>query len=100
MLVPCTWELVSRDQLSSYYICDYPIPCTLYPWLYGKGDSFAAPKQTDAFINFGDLTLPTLHSSYTRGVVETELVQLFPNISRRGLKLNLWYVDDLAGLRR
>ena len=95
MLVPCTWALVSRDQLAIIYaIILYPVP---YTWLYGKGDSFAAPKKTDASINFGDLTLPTLHSSYTRGVVETELVRLFPNISRRGLKLNLWYADDLAG---
>lgn len=34
---------------------------------------------------------------YTRSVVEDELVQLFPDISRRGLKLNLWYEDDIAG---
>ena len=34
---------------------------------------------------------------YTRSAVENELVKLFPDISRRGLKLNLWYEDDIAG---
>jgi len=40
---------------------------------------------------------PELINDYTRSIVEDELVQLFPDISRRGLKLNLWYEDDIAG---
>ena len=34
---------------------------------------------------------------YTRASVESELVQLFPDVSRKGLKFDLWYEDDLAG---
>ena len=34
---------------------------------------------------------------YDRGGVEAELVQLFPDVARKGLKFELWYVDDLAG---
>ena len=34
---------------------------------------------------------------YDRGGVEAELVQLFPDVARKGLKFDLWYVDDLAG---
>lgn len=33
----------------------------------------------------------------TRASVQEELVQLFPDVSRRGLKFNLWYLDELAG---
>ena len=36
-------------------------------------------------------------TEYTRKKVESELVQLFPDIARKGLKLNIWYLDDLAG---
>jgi len=34
---------------------------------------------------------------YTRAIVKDQLVQLFPDISSRSLKLNLWYEDDIAG---
>ena len=40
---------------------------------------------------------PLCINQYTRKDVEYELIGLFPDISRRGLKLNLWYEDDLAG---
>ena len=36
-------------------------------------------------------------TEYTRKKVESELVQLFPDIARKGLKLKMWYLDDLAG---
>lgn len=36
-------------------------------------------------------------TQYSRKKVESELVQLFPDIARKGLKLKIWYVDDLAG---
>ena len=34
---------------------------------------------------------------YTRAQVQSEIVELFPDIQRRGLQLELWYTDDLAG---
>ena len=34
---------------------------------------------------------------YTRAKVEQELIALFPDVSRKNLKLSLWYEDDLAG---
>ena len=34
---------------------------------------------------------------YTRSSVQRELVELFLDIQRRGLKFELWYTDDLAG---
>ena len=34
---------------------------------------------------------------YDRAGVEAELVKLFPDVARRGLRLDLSYVDDLAG---
>ena len=34
---------------------------------------------------------------YSRVAVQAELVQLFPDVSRRGLKFDMWYEDDLAG---
>ena len=34
---------------------------------------------------------------YDRAGVEAELVQLFPDVARRGLRFDLSYVDDLAG---
>ena len=34
---------------------------------------------------------------YTRAQVQSEIVDLFPDIQRRGLHLELWYTDDLAG---
>ena len=40
---------------------------------------------------------PEMTDDYIRSVVEDELVQLFPDISRRVFKLNLWYEDDIAG---
>ena len=36
-------------------------------------------------------------SEYEQAAVEAELVQLFPDVSRKGLKLEMWYEDDLAG---
>ena len=29
--------------------------------------------------------------------LEGELVQLFPDIARKGMKLETWYYDDIAG---
>jgi len=40
---------------------------------------------------------PSSIGQYTRTEAENELVQLFPDIARRNLKLNLWYEDDFAG---
>ena len=40
---------------------------------------------------------PTNIAQYTRAETKNELVQLFPDIAQRGLKLNLWYEDDFAG---
>jgi len=37
---------------------------------------------------------------YTRAEAENELVYLFPDIARKGLKLNLWYEDDFAEVSR
>ena len=34
---------------------------------------------------------------YTRAGVQSELVQLFPNIQRHGLQFELWHKDDFAG---
>ena len=34
---------------------------------------------------------------YVRAGVEAELVELFPDVARKGLKFDLWYEDDLAG---
>ena len=34
---------------------------------------------------------------YTRSAVELQLIELFPDVSRKGLKFYLWYEDDLAG---
>lgn len=34
---------------------------------------------------------------YTRRSVEADLIQLFPDIARKGLKLRMWYVDEFAG---
>ena len=34
---------------------------------------------------------------YDRASAEAELVQLFPDVARKGLKFDLWYTDDLAG---
>ena len=34
---------------------------------------------------------------YDREAVEAELVQLFPDVARKGLEFDLWYVDNLAG---
>ena len=34
---------------------------------------------------------------YDCRAVEAELVQLFPDVARKVLKFDLWYVDDLAG---
>ena len=34
---------------------------------------------------------------YERAAVEAELVQLFPDVTRKGLKFDLWYEDELAG---
>ena len=45
----------------------------------------------------GDLMWIELLSSYSRKKVESELIQLFPDIARKGLKLKIWYLDDLAG---
>ena len=36
-------------------------------------------------------------SDYTRRSVEADLIQLFPDIARKGLKLRMWYIDELAG---
>jgi len=36
-------------------------------------------------------------TDYTCKSVETNLIQLFPDIARKGLKLRMWYVDKLAG---
>ena len=36
-------------------------------------------------------------TEYSRKKAESELVQLFPDIARKGLKLKMWYLDDLAG---
>ena len=36
-------------------------------------------------------------TQYSRKKVESELIQLFPDIARKGLKLKIWYLDDLAG---
>ena len=33
----------------------------------------------------------------TREGLEGELVQLFPDIARKGMKLETWYYDDIAG---
>ena len=38
-----------------------------------------------------------LITQYSRKQVESELIQLFPDIARKGLKLKIWYMDDLAG---
>ena len=35
--------------------------------------------------------------SYTRLLVQQELIQLFPDINRKGLKLEMWYTDALVG---
>ena len=35
--------------------------------------------------------------TYTRAGVQAELVQMFQDIQRRGLQLDLWYTDDLVG---
>ena len=36
-------------------------------------------------------------TEYSRKKAERELVQLFPDIARKGLKLKMWYLDDPAG---
>ena len=36
-------------------------------------------------------------TDYTRKSVENDLIQLFPDIARKKLKLRMWYLDDLAG---
>ena len=36
-------------------------------------------------------------TDYTRKSVENNLIQLFPDIVRKRLKLRMWYLDDLAG---
>ena len=36
-------------------------------------------------------------SGVTREGLEGELVQLFPDIARKGMKLETWYYDDIAG---
>ena len=36
-------------------------------------------------------------TDYTCKSVKTDLIQLFPDIARKGLKLRMWYVDELAG---
>ena len=36
-------------------------------------------------------------TEYSRKKAESEFVQLFPDIARKGLKLKMWYLDDLAG---
>ena len=36
-------------------------------------------------------------TEYSRKKAESELVQLFPDIARKGLKLKMWYLDDLTG---
>ena len=40
---------------------------------------------------------PRRLQDYTRSKVEQELIDLFPDVSRKNLKLSLWYEDDLAG---
>ena len=34
---------------------------------------------------------------YTRASVQADVVERFPDIQQRGLQLELWYTDDLAG---
>ena len=36
-------------------------------------------------------------TEYTRKSIESELIQLFPDIARKRLRLRMWYLDDLAG---
>uniref|UniRef100_A0A1X7TS05 Uncharacterized protein n=1 Tax=Amphimedon queenslandica TaxID=400682 RepID=A0A1X7TS05_AMPQE len=36
-------------------------------------------------------------SFYTRDMVEADLIQLYPDIARKGHKLDLWYFDELIG---
>ena len=43
----------------------------------------------------GDLMSIGLRSTVVRR--QSELVQLFPDIARKGLKQKMWYLDDLAG---
>lgn len=40
---------------------------------------------------------PRRIEQYDRAGVEAELVELFPDVARRGLRFDLSYVDDLAG---
>ena len=35
--------------------------------------------------------------NYTRATVQNEIVQLFPDIDRKNLKLQMWYTDELVG---
>ena len=35
-------------------------------------------------------------TQYSRKKVESELIQLFLDIARKGLKLKIWYLDYLA----
>ena len=34
---------------------------------------------------------------YTRDMVEADIIQLYPDIARKGHKLDLWYFDELIG---
>ena len=40
---------------------------------------------------------PSRIAHYSRAIVEDEISQLFPDISRKGFRLNLWYEDDITG---
>ena len=39
---------------------------------------------------------PSRIAHYSRAIVKDEISQLFPDISRKGFRLNLWYEDDIA----
>ena len=36
-------------------------------------------------------------SKYTRKEVENKIIELFPDFDRKGLKLEMWYQDELIG---
>ena len=40
---------------------------------------------------------PSRIEQYSRSIVEDEISKLFPDVSRKGLRMNLWYEDDIAG---
>lgn len=52
---------------------------------------------TEATLTFRHSLVPSIIEQYNRASVEVELVKLLPNVTCKGLRFDLWYVDNLAG---